>query len=77
MIILKDKYNSKYKDKSGESIYFDGKFDEGLRRKFNSIQEKAEFLNKRQIISTGDSDEKVNRERKQNYEKTQDEKKGR
>ena len=75
MIIMKDK---KYRDQRGETIYFkEPYFDDGLRRRFNSIQEKAEFINKRQIVSTGDSDEKVKRERKQQYEKEQDEKKRR
>lgn len=69
-VIMKDK---KYKDISGETVYFpkDEKpyFDQGLRRTFHSVQEKAEFLNKHKIISTGDSDEKVKRERREHQEK--------
>lgn len=50
-IVLKDK---QYKDKSGESVYFkEPYFDQGLRRRFNSVQEKAEFLNKNGMVDSG------------------------
>lgn len=52
-IILKDK---QYTDLSGESVYFkEPYFDQGLRRRFNSVQEKTEFLNKNRLIDSGDS----------------------
>ena len=75
MIILKDK---KFKDQKGDTIYFkEPYFDEGLRRRFNSIQEKTEFIHKHNIVSTGDSDEKIKKERKHQYEKDHEEKKRR
>lgn len=75
MIIMKDK---KYRDAAGETIYFkEPYFDQGLRRKFNSIQEKANFINSKKIVSDGSSDAQLKKERKQEYEKSQDEKKRR
>ena len=49
-IVLKDK---QYTDISGEPVYFDGKFDQSLRRKFNSVKEKADFLNKHKLVDSG------------------------
>lgn len=65
-IIMK---NTKYKDKAGETVWFpkDEKpyFDKALRKTFHSVQQKAEFMNRNGIVSNGDSDAKVKRERKQ------------
>lgn len=58
-IVMKD---MKMRDKSGEKIWFpkDEKpyFDQGLRRKFNTIKEKKEYMDKHGIISDGSSDMK-------------------
>ena len=52
-LVFKDK---QFKDVSGESVYFkEPYFDQGLRRKFNSVQEKTEFLNKHKIVDSGES----------------------
>ena len=64
MIILKDQ---KFKDKSGETVWFpkDGKpyFDQAFRKTFNSVQEKHQYMQSTNAISTGDSDGKVKKER--------------
>ncbi len=52
-LVFKDK---QYKDASGESVYFkEPYFDQGLRRQFNSVQEKAGFLNKYKYVDSGQS----------------------
>ena len=56
---------TKYKDNSGETIYFKQPyFDQGLRRKFNSAEEKHQFMKAHNIISTGESDYDANRRNK-------------
>ena len=60
---------SKYKDKSGERVYFpkDGKpyFDQAFRRTFTSDKEKADFMNKHNIVDAGDSDIDLKRQKKE------------
>lgn len=68
-VIMKDK---KYKDKAGDTVWFpkDDKpyFDTAMRRTFGSVKEKAEFMNKHGIVSSGDSDSKVKQERSRHEE---------
>ena len=52
--------NTSLKDKSGERVWFpkDGKpyFDQGLRTKFNTPQEKKAFMDKHNIVDGGSDD---------------------
>lgn len=52
--------DTKYKDKVGERIWFpkDEKpyFDTALRRKFSSIKEKKEYMDKNDLVMDGSSD---------------------
>ena len=52
--------NSKYRDSRGERIWFpkDEKpyYDRALQRKFNTIQEKAEYMKKNNLVMDGSSD---------------------
>lgn len=51
--------DTKYKDKTGDTIWFPKDerpyFDKGLRRTFNNIKEKKEFMDKNGIVSHGSS----------------------
>ena len=61
-------------DKSGERVDFkESYFDKSARRVFKSVDEKADFLNSKGFVSSGDSDAKCKREAKQQYEKKMDE----
>lgn len=67
----------KFKDKSGERVWFpkDGAyFDTAFRKTFKTAEEKAHFMNSRNIVNTGDSFEKYKKENKEAYEKKMDEK---
>jgi len=67
------KKGKKLRDKSGEPIYFKKPyFDKGLRRTFKSAEEKANFLNKHNIVDYGDSQAKADRQRKEYHEKMMD-----
>lgn len=69
-------FNSGYKDKSGDRIHFkEPYFDTAFRRSFKTAREKAEFMNSNGIVSAGDSDTKVKREKKEHYEQKNDTKK--
>ena len=60
------KGSTKYKDAAGEKIWFEKPyFDDAFRRRFNTVEEKAEFMKKVNAASVGDSDEKAKRERKE------------
>ena len=65
------------KDKSGERIWFpkDGKpyFDKAARRVFHTPEEKHNFMNSVNAVSTGDSDEKYKREVREHEERKMDE----
>ena len=54
--------NYTVRDKSGDKIYFPNDerpyFDPAFRRTFRTIQEKKEFMDKRNIVSSGESDER-------------------
>ena len=63
----------KHVDKSGERIHFkEPYFDKAARRVFKSVEEKAHFLNSRNFVSTGDSDVKVAKERREHEIKKKD-----
>lgn len=64
---------STYKDRSGERIDFkEPYFDLALRRPFKSAKEKAEYMNSKGIVSSGDSDAKCKKQKKQYTEKKGD-----
>lgn len=70
-VILK---NKQYKDGSGETVWFPNDerpyFDQGLRRVFHTPKEKHDFMKAHNLISTGDSDWLVKKQRREHEEKT-------
>ena len=61
--------SKKVLDKAGERIWFEKPyFDTALRRTFQSIDEKKEFMDKHGIVNNGDSDAKVADERRKHAE---------
>jgi putative FmdB family regulatory protein len=67
-------FSSGYTDASGEKIHFpkEGYYDVAMRRHFNSAKEKFEFMKANNIVSTGDTDAKVEKERKEHREEKLD-----
>lgn len=51
--------DTKYKDLSGEKVWFPKDerpyFDEGLRKTFNNVKEKKQFMDKHGVVSHGSS----------------------
>ena len=62
------------KDAKGERVYFKQPyFDKGLRRRFESAEQKSQYMRANDMVQNGDSDEKVKRQRKEAYERKMDE----
>jgi len=63
------------KDAHGDRVDFkEPYFDKGLRRRFETAEEKSAYMRSHDIVSTGESDYDLKRRHKQEMEKIEDEK---
>ncbi len=61
---------NKLVDASGERVYFKQPyFDTGLRRKFNTVEEKHKFMVKNKIVQNGDSQDRYKKDIKEHDER--------